>query len=106
MSLAVFGVLGAAIAGAVQTSHTSKGQFEVQSEAENIIRNQMEYVYEQAYQLPGQDYLAYTTPEDYSVTAESLAHDTNPDTDISKVLITVYHHGESVKTLETTRVNR
>ncbi len=103
--LAVFGMLGTAVLGAVQTSYTSKRQFDAQSTAENLIRNQLESVFEQTYKVPGETYLATTPPDGYSVEAEALVYDETSD-DIEVVRITVYHDGQLVKQFETVRSNR
>ena len=47
VALAVFGVLGTTVLGAVQTSFIGKRLFDQQSTVENLIRNQMESVFEQ-----------------------------------------------------------
>ena len=108
VALAVFGVLGTTVLGAVQTSFIGKRLFDQQSTVENLIRNQMESVFEQVYKAPDDPdptYLAITPPTGYSVTADSLTYDV-ANTDISTVLITVYHDGQPVKTFETQRANR
>ncbi len=108
VALAVFGVLGTTVLGAVQTSFIGKRLFDQQSTAENLIRNQMESVFDQVYKAPDDaepTYLAITPPTGYSVTAESLTYDV-ANTDISTVRITVYQDGQPVKTFETQRANR
>ena len=105
LTLSVFGILGTTVLGAVQTSYISKRQFDVQSTAENVIRNQLESSFEQPYKVPGQTYLPTTTPNGFSVTAEALTHDAT-STDIAIVRITVYHEGQPVKVFETLRTNR
>ena len=105
VTLTVFGVLGTAVLGAVQTSYIGKRQFEADAEAENIIRRQLDYVWEQAYKVPGQTYLPITPPPGYSVTVESLTWDSG-STDVSTVRVTVDHDGQQVKVFETLRSNR
>ena len=102
--LAVFGVLGTAVLSGVQTSYTTKRQFDSQSTAENIVRNQMEYVFEQPYAPPPGTYLTITPPDGYSVTAEAV--DYNGDPNVETVRVTVYHQGQPVKLFETLRANR
>jgi len=102
--LGVFGILGTAVLSGVQTSYTSKRQFDSQSTAENIVRNQMEYVFEQPYVPPPGTYLTITPPDGYSVTAEAL--DYNGDPNVETVRVTVYHQGQPVKLFETLRANR
>ena len=104
----VFGMVGTAVLGAVQTSHIARGQFASQSTAENLIRNQLESVFEQSYKAPDDPdptYLLVTPPAGYSVTAESLTYDV-ASTDISTVRVSVYQNGQLVKVFETQRANR
>lgn len=105
LALGLFGVLGVAVLGGVQTSHIGKRQFEVQSTAENIVRNQLESVFEQNYKPPGETYDAVTAQSGYSVDADSLTYDA-VSTDVSIVRITVYYDGQPVKVFETVRTNR
>ena len=109
LTFTVFGVVGVAVLGAVQTSHTTKRQFDRESTAENMIRNQLEYVFEQPYQnpldssiVPGVPYLGITPPSGYSVTTQALVRDATSDK-IEKLVVTVYYDGQLVKTFETVR---
>ena len=102
--LAVFGLLGTAVLGGVQTSYTAKRQFDIQSSAENLVRNQIESVFEQTYNPPGQTYLPTAAPTGYSVTAEAQVYDVTSN-NIEVVQITVFHHGQQVKVFETIRAN-
>ncbi|MFQ5875175.1 MAG: type II secretion system protein [Dehalococcoidia bacterium] len=103
--LAAFGLLGAAVLTGVQTSFLSKRLFDNQSMAENLIRNQMEYVFEQPYKPPGDTYLPITTPDGYSVTVDTLVYD-ETSTDVEIIRVTVYHNAQLVKAFETLRSNR
>ena len=106
--LAVIGVLGTTVLGAVQTSYIGKRQFDAQSTAENLIRNQMESVFAQTYKAPDDPdptYLAISSPAGYSVTAEALTYDVT-STDVATVRITVFKDGQQVKVLETLRAKR
>ena len=105
VALTVFGLLGSAVLGSVQTSHIGKRQYEEHAQAENIIRRQLDYVWEQAYKVPGQSYLSITPPASYSVTADSLTWDSGT-TDVSTVQVTVDHDGQQVRLFETLRSNR
>ena len=105
VSLSVFVVLGTAVLSAVQISYIGKRHFEGHAEAENIIRRQLDYVWEQAYKAPGQTYLSITPPAGYSVMAESLTWDSG-STDVSTVRLTVNRAGQQVKVFETLRSNR
>lgn len=106
MVMSVFGVLGTTVLGAVQTSFTGKNRFDDQSVAENLIRNQIEYVFEQAYVPPVGTYLSVQPLDGFTVTADALVYDVS-STDIETVLITVYKpDSQSYKTFETIRANR
>ena len=114
--MSVFGLLGVAVLGAVQTSYFAKGKFDVQSTAENIARNQIDYVFEQDYAEPslvGAPYLSlprpdsvYVLPDGFSVEAKAFQKDpTNSNPNISRVQVRVFKDGEEVKALETLRAN-
>lgn len=105
VALSVFGVLGTAVLSGVSTSYVSKRTFEVHSTAENILRNQMEYVFEQAYVPPPGTYLTVTPPATYSVTAQALVYDAS-STQIETVRVTVSKEGQQVKVLDSLRSNR
>ena len=115
--MSVFGLLGVAVLGAVQTSYFAKGKFDVQSTAENIARNQIDYVFEQDYVLPaepepGAPYLplprpdsGYVLPDGFSVEAKALPHDDPSNPNISLVQVRVLKDGQEVKLFETLRAN-
>ena len=106
VALTVFGVLGTTVLSSVHTSYLSKTQFDIGSEAENIVRNQMEYVLEQPYKPWVDTYLTITPPAGYSVLAEALQYSTSTDANIETVRITVNHDAQPVKVFETIRANR
>jgi type II secretory pathway pseudopilin PulG len=111
VALTVFGVLGSAVLSGVQTSFLSKGKFDVQSEAENLVRNQMENALKQPYKAwPTSGNIYYdpvtSTPAGYTITAEAVKYSTSTDTNIETIRVTVTHQGETVKVFETIRTNR
>ncbi len=111
VALTVFGVLGSVVLSGVQTSHISKGKFDVQSVAENLVRNQMEYALEQTYKAwPTTGNIYYdpvtSTPSGYTITAEALKYSTSTDTNIETIRVTVTHQGQTIKVFETIRTNR
>ena len=107
VALTVFGVLGSAVLSGVQTSFISKGNFDVQSEVENLVRNQMEYVLAQTYKPWTDVYDPVTsTPAGYSIVADALQYGTSTDPNIETVRVTVTHQGQTVKVFETVRTNR
>ena len=103
--LSVFGLLGATAMLAVQTSQIAERQFETHSLAENLIRNQMEYMFEQAYVPPPGVYLTVTPPPSYVLTAQAVVYAAT-STSIERVRVTVFKEGRQVKLLETLRSNR
>ena len=103
-ALAVFGLLGFAVLSGVQTSNIAKGKFELGSTVENIVRNQLEYVFQQTYVNPGGSYVTVTTPAGYAVSAEAVSYDT--DTKIEIVRVRVVHGAETIRTFDTLRVKR
>ena len=103
--MAAFAVLGTAVLSGVQTSYASKRIFDVQSEAENIARNEMESAFAQPYLPPGQTYAATTSPNGFSVTTEALVFSAT-SSDISLVRVTVERDGRTLKVLETHRAKR
>ncbi len=105
ITLAVFGVLGTAVLGAVQTSNISKTRAEVEATAENLIRNQISYILEQPYKLPGEAYDTVTVPSGYTLNVDNLTHDVS-STDIEKIRITVYQDGKQIEVHEELRANR
>lgn len=107
VAMSVFGVLGAAVLSAVQTASITKRSFELDSQAENIIRNQLDSVFEDPYKAPDAadpTYSPITPPPGYTVTAESITYAAT-STDISTVRITVIRDGQTVQTYETLRTN-
>ena len=106
-ALAIFGILGVGVLSAVQTSSGSKRNFDLDSQAENIVRNQLDSAFDQAYKAPDDadpTYNPVTTTAGYTVTAESLYH-YSTSTDISIVRITVKQGGQTIKVYETLRSN-
>ncbi len=74
VALTVFGVLGSVVLSGVQTSFISKRNFDSQSVAENLVRNQMEAVLDQTYKGWPDTYSSVTsTPAGFSIVASKLA---------------------------------
>ena len=103
--LGAFAVLGTAVLNGVQTSHASKRVFDIQSQAENIARNELENAFAQPYLPPGQTYTATIPPPGFLVTAEALVFSAT-SSDISLVRVTVERDGRTLKVLETYRAKR
>ncbi len=104
VAIAALGVLGAGIAGAVQAGLVAQRRFEVQSISENLLRNQLQYVFEQPYAPPPTTYQSIAPPPGYSVTAEALPYDLT-SANIQTVRITVLVAGRQFRVFETMRAD-
>ena len=103
VALLVFGSIGSAILFGVSTVQTSGSKTEVQSVAENLARNQMEYLYSLAYQGSTSTYPSITAlPPGYGVTAESRTF-IEGDSNIEKIVVTVSRGGRDILVLESLR---
>jgi len=105
VAMAVLGMVGTALVAGIQTGHIAKRHFETQSVSENIIRNQMEHIFELAYVAPPSTYPTVTPPAGYTVTAEALVYDPS-SANIEKIRVTVVKNGGTVKAVDTLRANR
>ncbi len=106
VALSVFGVVGTSLMSGIQTSYTTKTQFDIRSRAENIVRNEMETVFAQAYEAPPHTYPSSTTFDGFIVNSEAVAYSTTSDANLETVRVTVQHGGVTVKVLEAARTNR
>ncbi len=104
VAIAALGVLGSGIAGAVQAGLVAQRQFEVQSMSENLLRNQLQYVFQQTYAPPGAAYQVIAAPPNYSLTAEAMPFD-QTSTSIETVRITVLFEGRPFRVFETARAD-
>ena len=119
--MSVFGTLGAAVVGAVQTSYLTKRVVESQAVTENLIRNQLEYTYRQPYLLPADKasgcppapakghYCPVDVPAgtgDFAVTAEVLVFPPYLVNELTKIKITVTHDGKVAREFYSLRANR
>jgi hypothetical protein len=106
MVIATFTLLGTAVLAGLQTGYRIKGRVEVVATTENIIRNQLAYVFEQPYASPGADYLDITPPSGFTVATDILTYSTTSADAIERVSISVAYAGATVRTYETVRTNR
>ena len=103
MALLVFGSIGSAVLFGVSTVQTSGSKTEAQSVAENLARNQMEYLYSLSYQGSTSTYPSITgVPLGYAVTAEARTF-IEGDSNIEKVVVTVSRGGRDILVLESLR---
>ena len=91
VALSVFGLVGPSLMSGIQTSYLSKTQFDIRSRAENIVRNEMESVFAQAYKPPGQTYATATTSDGFTVTSQAIDYSTSSDSNLETVRVTVQH---------------
>ena len=113
IALAMFSSAGTAVLMGVSAAHISSDRVEAHAIAENLARNQMEYVLSLEYVAPGGNYasvaddviLNLTIPSGYSVSAVAefyLADDFTGS--IENVVITVSRDAQSVIILESLRM--
>ncbi len=102
----VFALVGVAVLSGLSTTYRTGARVNVHSTAENVARNQMEFVFSQGYEEPGSTpYPIYgTVPSDYSVTTSATEVDPlAPDTEIERVNVAVTYDGQVVVSLSTLR---
>lgn len=103
-AIAILAVIMTGVLACFSSSPTSTGEGAVQSAAENIGRNQMEYVFEQPYIAPEAAYDTITPPECFSVTAEALEYMAG-DPNLEIIRVSVYQQGKEILVIETLRSN-
>ena len=104
----IFGVVGTAVLSGISGTRSSGARTERQGFAENIARNQIEYIFTLPYQEPpstypsidlsGQDYVGYAASSQAIVDPDASG---NPN--IERVLVDVSFGGEAILSLETLR---
>ena len=102
IAVTIFSLVGVATLTGFATTQRAGARTDFQAQTENIGRNQMEYVFSQAYQAPGNSYLVIATPTHYSVTADAQEVVVGV-TSIEVVEVNVYAHGQLAWSLETLR---
>ena len=114
IALAMFSSAGTAVLMGVSAAHISSDRVEAHAIAENLARNQMEYVLSLEYVAPGGNYasvaddviLNLTIPSGYSVSAvaETYLADDGFTGSIENVVITVSRGAQSILVLESLRM--
>jgi len=102
----VFALVGVAVLSGLSNTYRTGAMVNVHSTAENVARNQMEFVFSQTYQEPGSTpYPTYgTVPSDYTVTTSATeVEPLAPDTEIERVNVAVTYDGQEVVSLSTLR---
>ena len=111
VAVVIFALIGAAVMVGIQTSTLTGESVEDKSIAENLARNQMEYVFNQAYKAPPLDYASiadiqgntFSVPSDFTVTAVAVSRPGTVGTDVETVKVTISRNGKELLVLETIR---
>jgi hypothetical protein len=86
----VLGAVGSALVSGISTTARSTETIVVQSEVENVARNQLEYMFGLPYQAPPHSYPVLAAPAGYAVTCEAVEHEPgNPHAEVVTVSIKV-----------------
>ncbi len=102
----VFALVGTAVLSGMSTMYRSGSLTEAQSEAENLARNQMEFVFNQPYREPQQTPYPVISgvPVNYGITTTvAYGSISSPNPEVSLVAVTASHRGQNILTLETLR---
>ena len=102
----IFAMVGTAVLAGLSTMYASGSLTETQSVAENLSRNQMEFVFNQPYREPQQT--SYQTisgvPANYSVTTTvEYASISSPNPEVEQIAVTTSYLGQNTLTLESIR---
>jgi hypothetical protein len=113
IALAMFSSAGTAVLLGVSAAHTSSDRVNASAVAENLARNQMEYVNSLAYVAPPGNYasvaddlaLNFSVPTGFAVSAgtETYVADDGYTGFIEKVVVTVTRDSQSILVLESLR---
>jgi hypothetical protein len=113
VALSIFGMVGVAVLSGVSSTRTSTSKTRDQSIAENVARNQMEYIFTLPYQTPTTTYATISdVPYGFSVTATAEVFSrTDPitglvvteSTEIEKVIVKVSRDSRVILEVETLR---
>lgn len=103
-AIALLAVIMSILLKGLSTSYISEGKNSLQSIAETIARNQIEYVFEQSYLAPAAAYDTIAPPQGFSVVVEALEY-VATDPDVEKIRVEVYHQTKKLLMVETLRSN-
>ena len=102
----IFAMVGTAVLAGLSTMYASGSLTETQSVAENLSRNQMEFVFDQPYREPQQTsyQIISGVPANYSVTTTVEYADISlPDPEVAMIAVTARHLGKNTLTLKSLR---
>ncbi|MBM3943678.1 MAG: hypothetical protein FJ316_12350 [SAR202 cluster bacterium] len=98
----IFSIAGTAVLSGLSVMHDTGALVDEHSVAENLARNQMEYVFKQTYQDAPATYSSIPTENGYAVVAVAQEYEVgNPD--IQRVVVTASRDDDTILTLETLR---
>jgi len=113
IALAMFSSAGTAVLLGVSAAHISSDRVNASAVAENLARNQMEYVFSQPYVAPLGSYtalvdhpsvnIAIPSGFDVRAAAQDYVADDGFSGSIQKVVVTVTRDGQSILVLESLR---
>ena len=89
----------------LSTTSISSGIVQVQATADNLARNQIEYVKDLPYQVAPTSYPTLAPPSGYAVSAQAVSVPGTAD-QVQKLVVTVTSGGETVLVLEGMKMNR
>ena len=104
VAVGVVGTTFAVLLSGLASSTGAVGNKDSYITAQSIARNQLESVHNEPYVPPPTTYPSVTTPAGYSVTADAVSID--PDPNVEKVVVTVYKAGTVELVVESIKTNR
>lgn len=111
VAIIVFALIGTTVLVGVSVARRSGALVDNQSIAENVARNQMEYLFSRAYKAPPLSYASisdlvsndFDVPSGFTVTAAAVLRTGSVDPNIETVRVTVSHLGKQILVVETIR---
>ena len=102
LGIMILGVVTVPVLAGLSGAQNSRAALEAESTAENIARNQVEYMFSQAYQAPPSSCSTISVPQGYAVTCQAVEYVVS-DPNIEKVVVTVTRNGVQQLVSETLR---
>jgi hypothetical protein len=103
VAVSVFTLLGSAVMTGMSASGSAAYSIETGATASNLSSNQMEIILASAYQDPPYAFTTITPPAGYTISATAKQF-VQGDTNIAKIIVTVYRNAQLVTTLESLRL--
>ena len=105
LGLFLLAMVGSGLLVGLSTASISSGIVQVQATADNLARNQMEYVKGLPYQVAPASYSTLPPPSGYAVTAQAVSVPGTAD-QVQNVVVTVTSGVKTVLVLEGMKMNR